>query len=95
MIIPDRYQVEDNYWAQWVQKYRLNENQYDRLAPNVHLKNFCERHHISYIDPTKNLRHQFSFGKHVYWPIDSHLNPLGHATIAKTISKHLQPDINT
>ncbi len=90
LFIPDRYQVEDDYWHQWVKKYKLDESRYDRLEPNNRLKTFTEENKIDFLDLTPDLRDESSKGTRVYWAIDSHLNPAGHLTIANTFSKYIQ-----
>ncbi len=90
VLLPDRYQVEDKYWDQWVEKYHLDPAKYDRLAPNRHLLRFCEQMRVPCVDTTEALRGVASNGQAAYWPIDSHLNALGHQTVAQVIAEHLK-----
>ena len=88
VLIPDRYQVDDAYWSQWRNKYQLNIQNYDRLEPNKHLKLFAEQSGISFLDLTPFLRNAIKQGNRVYWKIDNHLNPNGHAAVAEVLSRY-------
>jgi hypothetical protein len=89
VFIPDRYQVDDAYWSQWVKKYSLDEVVYDRLEPNRHMKAFSERHDIPFVDPTfKMIKTQKTMP--TYWRIDNHLNPTGHEVIADSLFEFIK-----
>ncbi len=90
VFIPDRFQVEDDYWSQWVKKYRLDPNIYDRLEPNRWLTTVAAENQIDFLDFTPFLHNQSIRGTQVYWAIDSHLNADGHLTIANALAGHIE-----
>lgn len=88
VLIPDRFQVDESYWYQWVAKYRLDPQKFDLMLPNQHLAGFCKKNGIAFADPTEALIQMRKQGKKVYWEIDNHLNARGHQTIADFIISH-------
>jgi hypothetical protein len=90
LLIPDRFQVDDAYWKQWVVKYRLKETDFDRDAPNKHLAEFAQAHGIPFADATGALREQTHRRKPVYWIIDNHLNAYGHEVVSRVLEEALQ-----
>ena len=82
VFIPERFQVDQVYWQQWVTKYRLNPEDFDLRLPNQYLREFCKQNGIKFVDTTEALVEQQNAGKLVYWKIDNHLNAFGHQTIA-------------
>ena len=89
LFIPDRYQVDKDYWQQWIQKYSLNPAEYDLNLPNLYLKTFCLQHSILFLDPTEALRQKQSENASVYWKIDNHLSVVGHEVIVKFLKNRL------
>ena len=87
--IPDRYQIENDYWQQWVAKYNLNVKDFDLTLPNRHLAEFAQRNGINFLDTTESLMNAQNKGQSIYWKIDAHLNPLGHKVIADFVTSHL------
>jgi hypothetical protein len=88
-FIPDRLQVDDNYWRIVAQKFRLRFEDYDRNAPNKKLKELCRIQGIAFIDLTDALRREWARGtKHnPYWKIDSHLNADGNRIIGGLLAE--------
>lgn len=86
LFIPDRYQVEDAYWQQWIQKYRLDASLYDLDGPNKYMQDLCSKNGIKFLDVTPKLRMEQSSGRSMYWKIDNHLSPEGHKVVAERIT---------
>jgi lysophospholipase L1-like esterase len=86
LFIPDRYQVEDSYWRQWVQKYRLDASLYDLDAPNKYMQDLCSKNGIKFLDVTPKLRTEQLSGISMYWKIDNHLSPEGHKVVAENMA---------
>ena len=89
ILIPDRYQIEEAHWQQWVSKYNLNAQDFDLMFPNRHLAEFSRKNGISFLDTTESLSKIQNQGKNVYWRIDAHLNALGHQVIADFVASRL------
>lgn len=89
VFIPDRYQLDNAYWQQWVSKYNLEPRDFDLTLPNRHLAAFSRKNGISFLDTTESLIKIRDQGKNVYWKIDAHLNGLGHKVIADFVASHL------
>ena len=89
LFIPDRYQVETAYWLQWLRKYQLKAGDFDLNAPNKHVADLCALNGIHFMDPTSALRSLQTSEGQMYWHIDSHLAPRGHAVIAKSLAEYL------
>ena len=88
LFIPDRYQVDDAFWAAWRAKYQLAENEYDLTAPNRHIREFCLKNNIPFVDPTQALAQAHKKGEAPYWKIDNHLSPQGHLIISRVLEQH-------
>ncbi|MBI3252622.1 MAG: hypothetical protein HYZ52_04840 [Candidatus Omnitrophica bacterium] len=90
VFIPDRYQVDRDYWNQWVEKYRFHPDDFDLSAPNHHLRAFCNEKEIDFLDTTVFLKEASQAGSRVYWSVDSHLNLAGNRLIAEALSDYLK-----
>lgn len=91
LFLPDRFQVDDAYWRGWVQKYRLDEEKFDRVLPNRRLQDFCRREGIPFLDVTPPLREREKEGHRVYWVVDNHFSPEGNRTLAAALADFLRP----
>lgn len=89
-IVPDKLQVDDAYWHQWVQKYRLNPSEFNRFAPNEHLKQFSQKKGIQFLDLTPIFRSRFEQGDNLFWRMDHHLREGGNRVIAESLSDYLR-----
>jgi hypothetical protein len=91
--VPDRFQVEETYWDQWVQKYRLDPSEIDLDAPNRHVQAFARKHGIQYLDLTSPLKARQQEHQDAYWRIDNHLSRAGNRIIGRSLSAYLLPRI--
>lgn len=89
LFIPDRYQVEPAYWAQWLKKYHLDASKFDLDLPNHHMQELCLTNGIRYSDATPALRSYETKEGSMYWRIDNHLAPRGHEVIAQVLATEL------
>ena len=54
------------------------------------LKELCDSLNVTFIDPTQEFRRRSATGELVYFPLDDHLSPPGHAIVASQIAKILR-----
>jgi SGNH hydrolase-like domain, acetyltransferase AlgX len=87
VIVPQRFQVNDDEWKAALFDYGLNENAFDRYRPNKKVLEFCDKNQIRCLDPTQHLR---KFNGHLYFLRgDMHLNSKGQAAVANFLADHL------
>ena len=55
-----------------------------------HLKKLCDSLDVTLIDPTQEFRERSVAGELVYFPLDEHLSPAGHAIVASQIAETLR-----
>lgn len=90
VMVPDKYQIDETYWQQWTKKYKIQSELVDLLAPNQHLKQFCEGSNISFLDLTAKFQFEHKRGAKIYWKLDHHLRERGNQIIAESIVDYLQ-----
>lgn len=93
LFIPDRYQVDDRYWKAWVEKYRLGP-EYDRMAPNRFMSDWCAKEGIRFLDATPALLLSEHQGVSPYWAIDNHLNKKGNLVIADQLAAYIKKEFS-
>jgi len=54
------------------------------------LKELCDALNVTLIDPTQEFRERSATGELVYFPLDEHLSPPGHAIVASQIAETLR-----
>jgi len=85
LLIPDKIQIDEEQWRLWAEKYQLNPDGYDLMAPNTRLRNFALAHGISFVDATHKFKRLYGEGRNPYWRIDTHIRGEGHKAIAATL----------
>lgn len=85
LFIPDKLQVEADYWARYKAKYHFSDADFDLLGPNKRLNAFSIQNGIKFLDATPRLR---AAKEAVYWKIDNHLNQAGHKAIADLLNEN-------
>jgi hypothetical protein len=83
-IFPFKEQV---YWDQWVHRLEKPKD-YERFKPNTIVGEALESQGVEFYDLTEDLI-EAGRDKVIYWPIDSHWNPVGNDVAAELISKWL------
>lgn len=89
-MIPDKFQVNPSYWKQWREKYKIQATDFNRFAPNEHLKKFCETNHIEFLDLTPIFQLRNLEGLKLYWRLDHHLREQGNQIIAESLHDYLK-----
>jgi len=87
VILPQRFQVQEEDWTCTVADYRLNEGCFDLSLPNRLITDFCIQNDIVCIDPTQAMiaAHRIS-RRSLYCPQgDMHLNAEGNRAIFEAI----------
>ena len=90
LFVPDRYQIDEGYWRQWIDKYHLDLSDFDLSIPNRSLEKFSREMGIEFLDATPFLKTAGRAGTRVYWSIDSHLNLAGNRVVAEALSEYLR-----
>ena len=79
-LFPQRFQVQPQDWQSAVEKYSLKKSAFDLMGPNKKIRQFCEAHEITLIDPTLEMAKWYAkTGARMYLPFgDMHWNKTGH-----------------
>jgi hypothetical protein len=79
-LFPQRFQVQPPDWDSSVEKYSLRKSGFDLMEPNRKIREFCQKHKITLIDPTEAMAKRYALtGKTMYLPRgDMHWNKEGH-----------------
>ncbi len=79
-LFPQRYQVQPDDWERAVNQYGLRKTHFDLMAPNKRIQEFCQKHGIPCLDPTKAMAdYAARTGRNLYLPLgDMHWNREGH-----------------
>ncbi len=72
-----------------VREYVDTRNNFDINMLNYYLKNYARKHHLKFVDITKNLKNDFDQLKIEYTIDGFHLNDLGYSVVKKSISKYV------
>ncbi|HIE98998.1 MAG: hypothetical protein ABGZ23_02025 [Fuerstiella sp.] len=72
----------------WLLVKNVGHAREDTLA--FFLRNLCDSLHVTLIDSTLELRERTAAGELVYFPLDAHLSPPGHAVVANQIAMTLR-----
>jgi len=90
-LFPQRYQVQPYDWERAVNQYGLRETGFDLMGPNKRIQEFCNKHGILCMDPTKAMAEYAALtGKNLYLPLgDMHWNREGHRAFFECSSEAL------
>lgn len=91
LVVPDRFQVEDDLWEQAVQELGLDRSAYHRERPNRVLAEIGQRLGVVVVDPLAVLRARASSGASLFIPDDPHWNEEGHRLAAEELRRALEP----
>ncbi len=84
VVIPTREQVDDAFWQQMLNKFRLNEADLQRDRPQQRLADWSASSGTPIIDLLPGFRADAGSDPY-YYTLDSHWNPAGHTLAAKLI----------
>ncbi len=72
-----------------LREYVDTRNNFDINMLNYYLRNYARKHHLKFVDITKNLKNDFDQLKIEYTLDGFHLNDLGYSIVTKTLSKYV------
>lgn len=86
--VPSRPAVVPEHWLATQVRYGLNESDWnvDQVADD--LKNWCDAHNVSLIEPTEQFRtiQKQNQARPLYYAMDSHWTPDGHLVAAEVLA---------
>lgn len=85
LIIPSRFQIEQDRWEKIKNQLRISDNDFDIELPNKKLKQICKKYNILCLDSLPELIKQYKNGERVHYISDPHLSPEGHKIIANLL----------
>jgi hypothetical protein len=88
-LFPTLPQVDQALWTTTASALGLDPARLDRDAPNRRLADLARGQGLEVVDITPRLRAAVAAGEMVYFPIDRHLTPRGHAVAAAEIARAL------
>ncbi len=90
VLIPAPYQVDDNFYKQYVWGFNVDPSTIDINLPNQIFKKELEKRNLFVFDPVLELREESKNGNKLYGSVDSHFNSNGHAALAKALAPILE-----
>lgn len=88
-VVPDRLQVEDEYFARYIGWLGERPDAFDREKPNRLLTDYCRAEGIPSIDLREDFRHLRSGGERVYLDHDIHWDEAGRAAAVRSVAPRL------
>jgi hypothetical protein len=90
VIIPQRFQVNENEWNLTTSRYQLEPLSFDLDRPNRFIMQWCREHNINCLDLTPALQRSAANGASLYLLAgDQHWNSDGHRLAAELLSDYL------
>lgn len=91
VLLPGPEQYDDAYWRMLVQRFALDDRDYDRGKPNRELTVWCAANGIEVLDLLPAFRqHTAAAGKLQWLYSDQHFNVAGHRLAAELIAAAIQ-----
>ncbi|MAG15655.1 hypothetical protein CMO88_01190 [Candidatus Woesearchaeota archaeon] len=87
LIIPDKFQVEEDSWKPLTERYGITSKDFDMEKLNRLIKEFGEESSITVIDPLPQLREA---EEKVYYDFDRHFNEKGNKIVSEVIYEQLK-----
>jgi hypothetical protein len=88
VILPTIYQVYQRSWNEYIAALHLEPSRYDLDKPQKLLAEFCTTHEIEFVDVLPLMRAR-SQDTTLCFPVDGHLTPEGHQTVAQALCDYL------
>jgi lysophospholipase L1-like esterase len=89
MVIPARYQVDDESWARYRKGWGLADDAFDRDHAQREVVELLQRLDVPYLDLLEPMRQATSEGSRLYYEADRHWNAAGHALTARLLHEEL------
>lgn len=89
VLLPTIYQAYRTSWDQYIAALHLEPSRYDLDKPQKLLADFLTIHNVEFVDVLPLMRAKAQ-EERLYYPVDSHLSPEGHALVADALYKYLQ-----
>lgn len=89
VIFPSRHQVQAQDWRALVERWNLDEREFDLDQSNHRIMDFCREHAIRCLDLTPAFR-EAARRQNLYLPYDDHFNERGHAVAAKEAAAYVR-----
>ena len=86
VVLPMKQEVIAEQRAELMALHRLSAEQLAR--PHQRLRAWAEGRGVAFVDTTEVLR-AHPHPSDLYWPVDSHMTPLGHAVVAQAVAPGL------
>lgn len=89
ILIPDRYQTNDNFRKIMCKYYNLDFSKLYELLPNKLIISILNKYNIPYIDSTDYLK-RYESPHELYYTQDNHLTNVGHIQVSNSILNELK-----
>jgi hypothetical protein len=94
-VVPDRLQVEDDYFSYYLGCLGEKTVDFDRNKPNELLRAYCDQHSIHLIDLLDDFRRLYETGQRVYLEHDIHWDEAGRAEAARKVGDGVVSVLNS
>ncbi len=89
VLVPAKYQVEDDAWATYRKRWKLTEDAFERDHAQRVVGAFLEAEGIAACDLLPSFRALAAEGEALYYRVDNHWTAAGHARAARQIADEL------
>ena len=90
LVVPDRTQVDEALWSDFLAAQGLDPSAYDRDQPDRRLQEIASRLGITVVDPLEAQRARAAAGETLFVSGDPHWNPAGHEIAAQELARALE-----
>src|SRR5262249_33509060 len=91
LIVPDRTQVDEALWSDFLASQRLDPAAFDRDLPDRRLLEIASGLGITVVDPLEAQRAKAASGTPLFVTGDPHWNAAGHEIAAQELARALKP----